>query len=180
MAIRPLLLLICSLPSALIAPQLAALPDDAEQELYIEAETFKADGNAGTMTYSGSVIMRQGSMSIRADELVIQGEVERESVQRVKTVIARGKPAQFQQTPSAGSAPVTAKALQLEYQISDKWLLLQGKASLDQEGLSLSGNRIEYDVKKSLVKANKATGTTSTNERVRVVFPPKVLESAED
>jgi len=40
---------------------------------------------------------------------------------------------------------------------------------LSQAGTSLSSKRIDYDVKRSVVKAG---GNESTNERVRMVIPP--------
>lgn len=156
---------------SLNASSLRALPTDAEQDLFLEAETLEFDEQAGTIVYSGNVKMSQGSMLIEADRLVIYGNAE-----KATKVTAQGKPALFQQTPEPGSSPVKAKANQLVYKVGDKWLLLEGEAFLDQDGTSLSSNRIEYDVNKALVKASSSKDQKD-DDRVRMVIPPKVLEA---
>lgn len=149
-----------------------ALPSDAEQDLFLESETLEYDEKAGTITYSGSVLMKQGSMRIEADKVVIYGNIE-----RATKVTADGKPAKFQQTPEVGAMPVTAAADQLEYKVSNKSLLLKGNAMLEQEGSSLNSNRIEYDVKRAVVTAGTPTKTDQQEKRVRMVIPPKVLQA---
>lgn len=149
-----------------------ALPDDAAQDLLLESESLEYDQIAGTITYSGNVIMQQGSMRITADKVIIQGNST-----QANQVNAHGSPALFQQTPSIGAEPVKAQANELVYQVEDKSLLLQGNAYLNQEGSSLSGNRIEYDVTKAIVKASSDTSKGKTEQRVRMVIPPKALDS---
>jgi len=164
-----ILLALCCVP----ATSLQALPSDAEQDLFLEAETLEYDEKAGTIVYSGKVKMSQGSMLIEADQVVIYGDAE-----RATKVTATGKPALFKQTPKAGESPVKARATKLVYQVGDKSLLLQGQASLDQDGTSLSSERIEYDVNKALVKASRGN-TQAEDDRVRMVIPPKALEADE-
>lgn len=149
-----------------------ALPSDSEQDLLLEAETLEYNEPSGTITYSGDVLMQQGSMKIHADKVIIHGNID-----RATRVVAIGKPAQFEQTPQEGEEPVQARANELEYMVSNKSLLLQGDASLKQEGTSLSGNRIEYDVQHSVVKAGSLQQGSDDKKRVRMVIPPKLLES---
>jgi lipopolysaccharide export system protein LptA len=165
----PILLLL-----TLYASKLCALPSDAEQDLFLEAETLEYDEKAGTIVYSGNVKMSQGSMLIEADKLVIYGNAE-----RATKVTAIGKPALFEQTPEIGASPVKARANELIYKVGDKWLLLQGEAFLDQDGTSLSSSRIEYDVNKALVKASSGKNQNKQN-RVRMVIPPKALEAEDE
>lgn len=164
-----LLALLSLLP--LTSPTLA-LPTDSEQDLFLESETLEYDENSGTITYSGSVLMKQGSMKIQADKVVIYGNIE-----RATKVTANGKPATFQQTPEVGAVPVTAVANELEYTVSDKSLLLKGNAILEQEGSSLSSNRIEYDVTRAVVTAGTPKTIPDNEKRVRMVIPPKVLQA---
>lgn len=116
--------------------------------------------------------MQQGSMSIKADKIIIHGNID-----HADKVIAIGKPAQFQQTPEIGAEPVQARATELEYEVNSKSLLLKGDAFLNQEGTSLSGNRIEYDVQHSIVKAGSTTESNDKEKRVKMIIPPKLLES---
>lgn len=92
-------------------------------------------------------------------------------------IVATGRPARYQQKPSPDEGPIIAQANRLEYNIAQDTLHLIENASLQQEGSSLSGNRIDYDVKKSVVKAG---GDASQNERVKMVIPAKSLKQAEE
>lgn len=159
----------------LASPTSYGLPSDAGMDIIVYADKFELNNKEDTITYIGSVVMEQGSMKINADKLVLHGKLNRAS-----RVLALGKPARFTQVPSVGEAPVNAAANTLEYQIDEKTLVLIDNAALDQDGASLTGARIEYDVKKALVKAGGADSETSETGRVRVVIPPKTLQSKDE
>lgn len=152
--------------------QVWALESDRNQPITIDANTAERDELAGTITYSGKVQMAQGSMRIDADQIIIYNNKD-----KVTKIIARGKPAQYQQRPSEDAGKVIAKAHTIEYRIDQESLRLIKEASLQQEGTSLSGTRIEYDVRKSVVKAS---GNQNQQERVRMVIPPKALNTKRD
>jgi len=154
---------------------LIALPDDGQQRLTLEAQSAEFDEANGVTTYVGDVVMSQGSMKIEAEKLVIYGELD-----SANRVLATGKPARFQQRPEVGSQTVKAVANKLDYKVNNETLVLTGNASLEQEGNSLKSGRIEYDVKKSLVKAGSDKKVPSANDRVRMVIPPKTLKSEKD
>ncbi len=164
-----LLLVTCLFSSAVLA-----LPDDRLQDLSIQADSAELDDLNGTTTYAGSVIVQQGSMKIRADRVVIYGRND-----SYTKVVADGKPARMSQIPELGQEPVTAQANRLEYRITDETLFLIDNAAFKQEGTSLSGNRIEYDVKKAVVKAGGKAAAQGDNKRVKMVIPPKALSGNE-
>ena len=142
-----------------------SLPNDSEQPITLQSDRAEFNRNAGTTTYSGSVVMEQGSMKIQADEVVIYGKVK-----SVSRIVAKGTPAQFTQVPKAGSKPVTATGETLEYKVSDKILYLVEDAKLEQEGSTLTGPKIVYDVKKAVVHAGDTK--KESNDRIRMVIPP--------
>ncbi len=144
-----------------------ALQTDRSEPIAIESDEAERDDSKGTTTYAGRVVMQQGSMKITADKVVIYSDKD-----KVTQIVATGKPARYEQQPSAGAAVVVAQANTLEYQLQDESLHLIENAFLEQEGTNLSGNRIDYDVRKSLVKAG---GESKTHERVRMIINPKVL-----
>lgn len=152
-----------------------SLPNDSDQELTLEAVSAEFDETLGMTTYTGKVVMQQGSMIIRADKLVIYGKLD-----SANKVIATGKPAKFQQTAKVDAQPVRASANKLEYEVSNETLVLVGNAALDQEGSSLKSNLIKYDVKKALVKAGSKKDATDGDDRVRMVIPAKALKAAEE
>lgn len=166
--LNALTLLVVAIMAQCLSSQTIALPDDSVKELTLEAESAEFDEANGVTTYVGDVVMAQGSMKIQADKLVVYGKLDSAS-----RVLATGKPARFEQKPNPTAQTVKAVANRLDYKVSNETLVLTGNASLEQEGNSLKSGKIEYDVKKSLVKAGSSSGVSTPNERVRMVIPPK-------
>ncbi len=170
---KPHLKLVAAVALVLLsAADVQALSSDRNQAITIHSDSAERDEIKGTTTYSGNVVMQQGSMRIDAQEVVIVN-----TKNKVTQIVATGAPARYQQKPSEDEGPVIAEANRLEYNIAQDTLHLIDNASLQQEGTSLSGNRIDYDVKKSLVKAG---GDASQNERVKMVIPARSLKQNEE
>lgn len=170
----------CSLRKALLAAALlalanaaTALPSDREQPISYQADRAERDNLRGTTTLEGSVVMERGSIRIEADHVVIEDRNN-----KISLIIATGTPARYRQIPNEGDEPVVASANLLEYRLGEQSLHLIGKASLVQGGSSLSGNRIDYDVVQSVVKAG--SDELNKSERVRMVIPAKALQSSDD
>ncbi|MEN9464999.1 MAG: hypothetical protein RL217_1180 [Pseudomonadota bacterium] len=157
------LILLC-----LFAPALAlALPEDFDQETVIVSDSAKLDRQAGSVVYSGDVILTQGTIKINADRLT----VFRGSDDRLEKVIAEGKPALYEQQIQANEAITHAKALRIEYLAKQRQTLLLGKAHLDRESNVLTGERIWYDMDKEIVSAGEKNGDKPS--RIRVVIQPQ-------
>jgi lipopolysaccharide export system protein LptA len=153
----------------LMSTQLWALQSDRSEPISIESDTAERDETKGTTTYAGAVLMRQGGMKINADKVIIYSSKE-----KVTHIVATGKPVHYEQKPSEKQSLVIAQANTLEYQIQEEALHLIDSAFLEQEGTNLSGSRIDYDVKNSVVKAG---GENKNRERVRMIINPKVLNT---
>lgn len=164
---RPELVAAIALWLLFLQPVTHALSSDRYQAITIHSDSAERDEMKGTTTYSGNVVMQQGSMRIDAGEVVIFTEKN-----KVTQIVATGDPARYQQKPTEDGGPVIAEARRLEYNIAKDTLHLIDNASLQQEGTSLSGNRIDYDVKKSVVTAGS---DASQNERVKMVIPARAL-----
>ena len=146
--------------------QVGALPSDSEQLIQFQSDRFEMDEIRRTQTYSGAVEMIQGSMKILADKVIIIREDN-----RVARIIATGQPARYSQVARPGEEPIQASARRMEYDVESKNLQLLEEAFIVQKGSSLSGNRINYDVKRALVKAEgKQQG--GADDRVRMIIPP--------
>lgn len=148
------------------------LASDRAQSITIMSDSAERNEQKGTTTYAGNVIMEQGSMRIDAEKVVIYN-----TKNKVTKIIASGTPARYQQKPSAKEGLVVAQAFRIEYNIADETLHLINSAFLKQEGTSLSGKRIDYDVKQSVVKAG---GDKQQKERVKMVIPARALKQEED
>lgn len=158
-----------------LIPAAYGLPTDSQQSINLQADNQVVyDIGNNTQTWSGDVIMEQGSMRIAADKIVIHGHGK-----KTTKIVATGRPAQFNQTPKVGQQPVEARAFKLEYDVEGKTLHLIEEASIVQEGASLKGNRIEYDVVKALVKADGASKSGEPG-RVRMVIPPQQPKEEEE
>lgn len=152
---------------ALAAPAALALPTDRDQPVQISANSARFNEKTGIATYTGAVVIRQGSLEIRAEEIVIttDGKGAMLSTQ------ARGNPARFQQQPDPKKALVTAEALRIDYDARNEVITLTGKARLRQEASSFQGSTITYNSQRQQVDA-KGEGS----ERVMLVLPPQARD----
>lgn len=166
---------LCGIPTASFA-----LPDDARQNMSISADDYIFNVKTSTTTFVGNVVLQQGSLKINANKIVYYGKFDSDNPSTTDKIVATGKPARFQQTPKINTAPVVAQADRLEYSVKDESLFLINNASLDQDGSSLRGDRIEYDVQKALVRASGNQKRDNDNGRIRMVIPPKKLGSIEN
>lgn len=153
--------------SCVIAAAAFALPSDSEQVINFQADRLEMDETRRILTYSGSVEMVQGSMKIFADKVVIVRDGNRTS-----RIVATGQPARYSQIAQPGEEPIVAKARRMEYDVEGKTLHLIDEASIVQKGTSLTGKRIDYDVKRALVKA-EGSQKGDSDDRVRMIIPPE-------
>lgn len=154
------------------AAQAMALSSDRLKAITVSSDSAERDEAKGTTTYAGNVVMKQGSMQINAEKVVIYN-----TKNKVTKIIATGEPARYQQKPTKKEGLVVAQANTLEYNIRAETLRLIDAAMLQQEGTSLSGSFINYDVKKSVVKAG---GSADENQRVHMVIPAHTLKQGDE
>ena len=150
------------------SPPVQSLESDRDQQIEIESDSAEFRELEGVTIYSGNVRMSQGSILLLADQISIytrDGDVSR--------LVATGNRAYYEQIPAAGREKVVAQGQTIEYVLKDDVINLVQQASLTQEDATLKGNRITYDVRNHLLKANSASGVgnQSSGERVRVVIP---------
>ncbi|KGE03226.1 lipopolysaccharide transport periplasmic protein LptA [Pseudohaliea rubra] len=155
----------------LLAPPVQALPEDREQSIAVEADRAVRDEKAGQTVYSGAVRLVQGSLIIEADKLTIF-----HSRDLAERVVAIGAPARMQQQPALDEAVIHANARRITYFTAEERVLLEESAEVEQDGATVSGDRIDYLIREQLVRADAAE---SGGDRVQVVIPPRLAEDAE-
>ncbi|HEX4870288.1 MAG TPA: lipopolysaccharide transport periplasmic protein LptA [Moraxellaceae bacterium] len=155
----------------LLAPAASALPTDRDQPVQISANSARFNEKTGIATYTGAVVIRQGSMEMTADEITITTDAKG----AVLTTVARGSPARYQQQTDPKKAPVSAEAARIDYDARNEVITLTGKARLRQEGSSFQGSTITYNSQRQQVDA-KGEGA----ERVMLVLPPQLREQGKD
>ncbi|HEB63723.1 MAG TPA: lipopolysaccharide transport periplasmic protein LptA [Gammaproteobacteria bacterium] len=156
----------------LLLPVMAlALEGDREQPIYIEADEFVADRQKNISTYRGNVSLRQGSVELLADSIVVTGG------QDLEKIVAKGQPIRFSQTLKKISSGVIQKirgeALRLEYFVETEQLIFEGKAHLWRDFDEFMGDYIEYDMRLNRVNAKRVEGS---QERVKVIIQPRKKE----
>jgi lipopolysaccharide export system protein LptA len=172
---RPLNLLWVLL--ALGAADVQALSADVEQPIEIEADFAELDDAAGRTTYTGNVVVVQGSIRMTGDKLIANFDDDRQLVE----VFIEGKPAYFKQTPDGGKQDIEGEGLQIEYHQKKSLLYLIQSARLKQGERLFEGYRINYDTKRSIItgrgasqtKADKDQSSGTKSGRVKVVVPPQ-------
>ncbi len=136
------------------------------QPIYIESDSLKIDETKGVSVYKGRVIFRQGPDSLKADELVVYTEQR----QQIKKIVATGTPALFEHQAGLAEERSWGQAEKIVYDAQASRIVLQGKAHFQQGENQFTGNLIEYDAGKKLVKAGKNIGGEG---RVQIVIYPR-------
>lgn len=146
-----------------------ALPSDRQQPIHIESD--RAERNKNIIVYRGNVIIKQGTILIRAAKVVIHSTGD-----SVSKIVCTGKPAHYQQRPSLDGGLVRASANTIEYWPARNQMHLINNASLEQAGTTITGERIDYDIAKEVVKAK---GDNSGGQRIQMVIPPSSAANIE-
>jgi len=161
--------------SLLFTVSVWALSTDKDQPIEIEADSADLDDAKGVTIYRGNVVLTQGSVRMTGDTMTVYF-----TDAELDTVIMEGKPARYRQLPDNSKIYDEAEALRMEYYELKNLIVLIDKASFKQEGLSFSGNRIEYDTEHSRIKArgsvkqqNGSGSSGSSGERVKIILKPR-------
>lgn len=154
--------LLCLLGVFLTATALA-LPSDRQATITVEADRAQINEKTGITDYQGSVIIKQGSLLIEADQVTIYS-----TDGQANKVICIGQPAHYQQQPNPEDGLVNAHGNTIEYYLDTETITLIKNASLEQQGSTLKGDHINYDLKAELVEAR---GSDNSQQRVHMVIP---------
>lgn len=140
-----------------------ALREDRDQPIHISANTVTVDQKTGVTRYQGSVVMRQGSLRIAADRVVIryqQGEIE--------SLSAFGNPVTFRQRPDEGEQEIKGSAARLQYSATDRILHLYDRVALHQGEDVLHSATLHYDLGNNRLQAE-----SDPQNRVYSVIQPQ-------
>lgn len=152
-----------------VSTTLWALESDRHQPLKIVADTALIDEQDGTATYSGNVVLTQGTLKIAADKLKISTETG-----KVSKVRAHGDPALFSQVPEPNQAEVIAKAQTIDYLVRNQILVLIRKASIVQGENIFRGEEIKYEIQSQRLQASGQAADPKPGDikgRVEMILP---------
>jgi lipopolysaccharide export system protein LptA len=165
------------LTGLLVFNQSVALTTDQDQPIDIEADAAELDDQKGVTTYTGNVIVEQGSIRMTGEKMTVYYTKDND----LDTVIMEGHPATYRQLPDDSQVYDEAEALRMEYYGLKNLIVLIDNAVVKKEDLRFSGSRIEYDTEHSQIRARgQAAGDTdkssSEGGRVKITIKPKKKE----
>ena len=140
-----------------------ALPSDANQQIKLLADKATYSERTGVTSYSGNVIITQGTFKMTADDITVNLSPQRS----INSAVATGRPATMQQVVTQEKGLAKGQANKIDYNAVSGIITLTGNAKLVQNGASFAGNVIRYSLKAGDVEA-----TAGGNQRVELVFPP--------
>lgn len=139
----------------------AAKPDYTQQ-IQIDADNLVSI-NENVATYRTNVVITQGSMQMKADQL----EINASAGKGKEIYIATGSPVSYSQLLADGK-PVTAQAKEMRYEPSNRTLTLSGDAELTQSGSVVKASVIRYNLEKQQLSAE-----SNESKRVTTIFTPE-------
>ncbi len=164
--LNPVQRYLCVLPTVMLLalPLYShALPSDANQPIKLLADKATYSERTGVTSYSGSVIITQGTLKLTADDITVNLSQQRS----INSAIATGRPATMQQIVTQEKGLAKGQANKIDYNAVTGIITLTGNAKLNQNGASFTGNVIRYSLKAGDVEA-----TAGGNQRVELILPP--------
>jgi len=137
---------------------------NSEEDLKVNSDFQDLNYKNNTLHFYGNVLVSQGNISIKADDLFVETQ---DGVGQ--KLIAKGKPAEFKQT-GVENGDLIATATEIVYTVDLQVLKLNGEAKFQQGGSLVESGNIEFDLKAQRVKAD---GDQATGGRVITTIKTK-------
>lgn len=163
-ALQSLLLL-----NLLVSSAAFALKSDDTATVYITAESAELDRSTGVGVYRHDVKIDQGSTHITGETITTRNDANN----KIEEAIVEGGPeilAHYWTLPEADKPELHAKAKIIQFYPQKQYAILIGNASITQGNNSIQGQRIEYDIKKQLLKSVNESGSKAA--RTTIVIEP--------
>jgi len=141
-----------------------ALNTDRKQPVKVEADKASIHKKTGISTYTGHVLVRQGSMRIRAKKLTVYTRHG-----RLLKMIAWGSPASFEQRTENRSGSIKATAKKMTFHADRNIAVFENEARLQQNLNTFTSKRIVYNANTDTVDAGEKRGS----DRVTITIQPK-------
>ena len=122
-----------------------ALQSDSKQPIQIEADQGSLDQNNQSTTFSGNVIIKQGTLNIRAGSVTVSRNDKSEQLMK-----ATGSPVKFSQELDGSKGVVNGQANTVTYSSAASLVTLTGNAKVQRGGDVAEGAVITYNTKPRL------------------------------
>ena len=146
-----------------------ALQSDSRQPIQIEADQGSLDQANQSTTFSGNVVIRQGTLNISAARVNVTRNGKGEQFMK-----ADGSPVRFSQTLDGGKGTVRGQANNVAYSSAGSTVVLTGNAK---------GAVITYNTKTEVYSISGSTKSgaksASKSGRVSVIIQPSSTQKSE-
>lgn len=163
------LLVLLSLVCVSFSDQVLAESADRDKPIDLEADTLKVDDAKQISTYSGNVILTQGTLVIRADKLIV-----REDNAGFQQSTSLGNPTTFKQKREGKNEFMEGSAQRIEYDGRMDKIQLYTKAWVKRGEDIIHGDYISYDANSEYAEVIGGTKSADgSSGRVHAVIQPK-------
>ncbi len=165
---------ICTISMLSLSATAFALPSDRNQPISLVADKATYSEATGVTTYTGNVVIEQGTMKLQASSIVAQLNKSKQ----ISTITATGGPAKFQQQVDSAKGVARGEAQKIVYNAETGIINLIGNAYLYQDGASIRSSTLKYSMNKGDVEASGSSNTTGSSKgRVQIIIPPNSAKS---
>jgi len=145
---------------------------DRDKPIDLEADTVKVDDSKQISTYTGNVILTQGTLEIRADKLIV-----REDQGGFQHSTSLGNPTTFKQKMEGKNEYMQGSAQRIEYDGRMDKVQLFTKAWVKRGNDIVHGDYIMYDANAEYAEVigggSQAATPGTPSGRVRAIIQPK-------
>ena len=146
---------------------------DRDKPVNIESDRMNADDAKKTSVFNGRVVLTQGTMVIRADQLTVKQDGE-----GFQSGTAVGNLATFRQKREGFDENIEGEAERIEYDGRADRVEFFNRARLRRDcGDDVVGNYISYDSKTEQFSVQSAKGSAANkDDRVRAIIMPRTQQ----
>jgi lipopolysaccharide export system protein LptA len=141
---------------------------DRNMPIEIEADTMTVDDAKSTSIYTGDVVLTQGTLLIRADELIV-----RQDKQGFQHSTSKGNPTTFKQKMEGSDEYIQGKALRIEYDGHMDKIHLYKNAEVRRGKDIVAGDYITYDANAEVAQALSSNKKNGEKGRTKAIIKPK-------
>ena len=145
---------------------------DRDKPLQVEANKMTADDVRRLNVFEGNVVLTKGTMSLRAERLVVRQDAE-----GFQLATATGRPVRFRQRqdPKPGEKEgiwIDGEALRIEFDDRNQKIELYESARVNRGGDEVAGDYIFVDQRSDFYQVSAGKGPAGQG-RVKAVIQPK-------
>jgi len=152
----------------LISNYVYALVSDLQSPIIINADKASLDNNKGEAIYVGNVLIKQGTIQIKADQITV---ITNNGV--LQSFKALGKPAFFKQQVEENNIMITAQSNIINYK--NNIIQLLNNAQINYADNIFTGEDISYNLQTKVINSGKYQNNKDNKEssRINIILQPQ-------